>query len=67
MGKKNLKIYMKRNYPERYKKYFPKDKGKKPGKKIKRNPKPTSWNINKPIKWGIPKPTSWNINKPIKW
>ncbi len=35
MGKQNLKIYMKRNYPERYKKFFPKDirTGKKPTKR----------------------------------
>ena len=32
MGKTNLKVYMKRNYPERYKKYFAKDM-KKGGKK----------------------------------
>ncbi len=39
MGKQNLKIYMKRNYPERYKKFFPKDikTGKKP---TKRKPRP---------------------------
>src|SRR3989344_5297714 len=39
MGRQNLKIYMKRNYPERYKKSFPKDTktGKKP---TRRKPKP---------------------------
>ena len=36
MGKQNLKIYMKRNYPERYKKYFPKDKVVESGKKTKK-------------------------------
>ncbi|HJW96579.1 MAG TPA: hypothetical protein VJ485_00270 [archaeon] len=31
MGKQNLKIYMRRNFPERYEKYFPKSE-RKPGK-----------------------------------
>ncbi|MBI3036691.1 hypothetical protein HYY73_02960 [Candidatus Woesearchaeota archaeon] len=38
MGKQNLKIYMKRNFPERYKKYFSKGK-EKPGKPSKPKPK----------------------------
>lgn len=33
MGKTNLKVYMKRNYPERYTKYFPKSEIKKIRKK----------------------------------
>lgn len=33
MGKTNLKVYMKRNYPERYKKYFTKDVKKGGNKK----------------------------------
>ena len=49
MGKQNLKIYMRRNYPERYKKYFPTsgDKGtKKPG--TRKGPR-------KPVNpWGFP-------------
>lgn len=52
MGKQNLKIYMRRNYPERYNKYFPKTE--KPTKKsgTKRDPrKSTSLWSTKPIKF----------------
>lgn len=59
MGKQNLKIYMKRNYPERYKKYFPKSESKNTKKKVRKTrgllyyPKKPI-NINK-IFSGLPK------------
>ena len=40
MGKQNLKIYMKRNYPERYMKYFPKNNEKSGKKPARRKSKP---------------------------
>jgi hypothetical protein len=52
MGKQNLKIYMKRNYPERYAKFFPKEEKKgtnKPVKKPRRHP-PNPLGI-KPVKF----------------
>ncbi|MBI2653519.1 hypothetical protein HYX02_01780 [Candidatus Woesearchaeota archaeon] len=36
MGKQNLKIYMRRNYPERYEKYFPREAQKSGPQKRKR-------------------------------
>lgn len=39
MGKQNLKIYMKRNYPERYNKFFPKDKIDNYKNKVKKQTK----------------------------
>ena len=44
MGKNNLKVYMKGNYPERYKKYFAKDI-KKGGKKTPGGKRPRESNI----------------------
>ena len=52
MGKQNLKIYMKRNYPERYAKYFPKTEKSTRKPRTRRGPRqPTNpWEI-KPIKF----------------
>ncbi len=50
MGKQNLKVYMKRNFPARYKKYFPKDKNKvkRRGRRRVREYNPFAVNIRMP-------------------
>ena len=47
MGKQNLKIYMKRNFPERYNKYFPKSEkpAGKSGTKRGTRKSTSSWGI----------------------
>jgi len=47
MGKTNLKIYMKRNFPERYERYFPKKVGgsKGGGKRGGKKPPRPLWDI----------------------
>ena len=54
MGKTNLKIYMRRNFPERYKRYFPtvENRGtKKPRSKPPKSSDPFGWPMTKPPKF----------------
>lgn len=65
MGKQNLKVYMRREFPERYEKYFGKDEIKKPVNSNLRKPKkpkskPQSFNLFGDIKLKTPK-INWGL------